>query len=163
MTVQQFDLIWPYMTNCWSFSSNSHNYGDYFLYRCVFGAKGRETSGHGVRAKKRRAINGCPAYLKIIPQYAGEDRDREVVGYTFKRLKNPHNDDHSLDTADMAKMNATLVDMVAYQLSLGKSIGDVRDIMRAKHDKVAEQHFLDAGGRKLDYQVVANILRHPKR
>jgi hypothetical protein len=63
----------------------------------------------------------------------------------------------------MAKMNSALVDMVAYQLFLGKSIGDVRDIMRAKHDPVAEKHLLDAGGRKMDYQVVANILRHPKR
>jgi hypothetical protein len=60
-------------------------------------------------------------------------------------------------------MNTALVDMVAYQLSLGKSVGDVRDLMRAKHDPVAERHFLDAGARKMDYQVVANILRHPKR
>jgi hypothetical protein len=161
MTVQQFDLVWPYMTNCWSFNSNSYQYGDHFLYRCVFGAKGRETVGHGVRAKKRRAVNGCPAYLKMIPQYVGEPR--RVVGYVLQRLKSPHNDDHTLDTADMARMNTALVDMVAYQLSLGKSVGDVRDLMRAKHDKVAEKHFLDAGGRKMDYQVVANILRHPKR
>jgi hypothetical protein len=73
------------------------------------------------------------------------------------------NDDHSIDTADVAKMNSALVDVVAYQLSLGKVIGDVRDVKRAKHDPVAEKHFLDAGGSKLDYQVVANILRHPKR
>ena len=162
MTVQQFDLVWPYMTNCWNFNSNSSQYGDYFLYRCVFGAKGRGTAGHGVRAKKRRAITGCPAYLKMIPQYVGEPR--RVVGYVLQRLnKNPHNDDHSLDTADMVRMNSALVDMVAYQLSLGKSIGDVRDIMRAKHDTVAEKHFLDAGGKKMDYQVVANVLKHPKR
>jgi hypothetical protein len=161
LTVQQFELVWPYMTNCWSFNSNSYQYGDHFLYRCVFGAKGRGTAGYGVRAKKRRAVNGCPTYLKMIPQYVGEPR--RVVGYVLQRLKSPHNDDHTLDTADMARMNTTLVDMVAYQLSLGKSVGDVRDLMRAKHDPVAERHFLDAGGRKMDYQVVANILRHPKR
>jgi len=161
MTAQQFDLVWPYMTNCWSFNSNSYQYGDHFLYRCVFGSKRRETAGQGVRAKKRRAVNGCPTYLKMIPQYVGEPR--RVVGYVLQRLKGPHNDDHTLDTADMARMNTALVDMVAYQLSLGKSVGDVRDLMRAKHDKVAEKHFLDAGGRKMDYQVVANILRHPKR
>ena len=149
------------MTNCWTFNSNSHSYGDYFLYRCVFGAKDRGASGHGVRAKKRRAITGCPAFLKMIPQYVGEPGS--VVGYILQRPKNPHNDDHSLETADMVKMNSALVDMVAYQLSLGKSVGEVRDTMRAKHDKVAEKHFLDAGGRKMDYQVVANILRHPKR
>jgi hypothetical protein len=53
LTVQQFELVWPYMTNCWSFNSNSYQYGDHFLYRCVFGAKGRGTAGYGVRAKKR--------------------------------------------------------------------------------------------------------------
>lgn len=60
----------------------------------------------------------------------------------------------------MARMNSALVDMVAYQLSLGKSISEARDIMRAKDDKVAEQHFIDAGGPNLDCQVVANIARH---
>ena len=63
----------------------------------------------------------------------------------------------------MARMNSALVDMVVYQLSLGKSISEARDIMCAKDDKVAEQHFIDAGGPKLDYQVVANIARHYKR
>jgi hypothetical protein len=31
MPVQQFDLVWRYMTNCWSSNSNSYMYGDYFF------------------------------------------------------------------------------------------------------------------------------------
>jgi hypothetical protein len=31
LPVHQFEPVWPYMTNCWSFNSNSYQYGDHFL------------------------------------------------------------------------------------------------------------------------------------
>jgi hypothetical protein len=62
--------------------------------------------------------------------------------------------------ADGTVAKAAVVDEVLAD----EMVNEVDAILEEAYDEtVAEKLFLDVGGRKMDYQVVANILRRPKQ
>jgi hypothetical protein len=156
MTLDQYKAIWPYIDNFWVY--NKRNLGS-LQYRCLFGQKQKPSRGNGLRSKKVRDIFGCPCYMKIIPHVVSGD----TVGYTLERRGRSHASDHDLDTADKKRLNSGIARLVAEQVHSGVSAPEVRDIMHAMHDPIARQHFLDAGGQKLDLFAVHNLAQPFKR
>lgn len=156
MTLDQYKTIWPYIDNFWVY--NKRNLGS-LQYRCLFGQKQKPSRGSGLRPKKVRAIFGCPCYMKVIPYIVSGD----TVGYTLERRGHPHASDHDLEKTDKKRLNSGIARLVADQVHAGVSAPEVRDVMHAMHDPVARQHFLDAGGQKLDLFTVHNLAQPFKR
>jgi hypothetical protein len=157
MTVDQYKIIWPYIDNFWVY--NKRNLGS-LQYRCLFGQKQKPSRGNGLRpTKKVRDIFGCPCYMKIVPHIVSGD----TVGYTLERRGRSHASDHDLETTDKKRLNSGIARLVAEQIHAGVSAPEVRDVMHAMHDPIARQHFLDAGGQKLDLFTVHNLAQPFKR
>lgn len=156
MTLEQYKVIWPYIDNFWVY--NKRNLGS-LQYRCLFGQKQKPSRGDGIRPKKVRDIFGCPCYMKIVPHVLGGN----TVGYTLERRGRSHASDHDLEKTDKKRLNSGIARLVAEQVHAGVSAPEVRDIMHAMHDPVARQHFLDAGGQKLDLFTVHNLAQPFKR
>ena len=156
MTLEQYKVIWPYIDNFWVY--NKRNLGS-LQYRCLFGQKQKPSRGNGIRPKKVRDIFGCPCYMKIVPHVLGGN----TVGYTLERRGRSHASDHDLEKTDKKRLNSGIARLVAEQVHAGVSAPEVRDIMHAMHDPVTRQHFLDAGGQKLDLFTVHNLAQPFKR
>ena len=156
MTLEQYKTIWPYIDNFWVY--NKRNLGS-LQYRCLFGQKQKPSRGSGVRPKTVRAIFGCPCYMKVVPHIVSGN----TVGYTLERRGRSHAPNHDIEKTDMKRLNSGIARLVTEQVHAGVSAPEVRDVMHAMHDPVARQHFLDAGGQKLDLFTVHNLAQPFKR
>jgi hypothetical protein len=156
MTLEQYKAIWPYIDNFWVF--NKRGLG-FLQYRCLFGQKQKPSRGNGIRPKKIREIHSCPCFMKVVPHIVSGN----TVGYTLEIRGRSHASDHDLEKADKKRLNSGIARLVAGQIGAGLSAPEVRDIMHAMHDPIARQHFLDAGGQRLDLFNIHNLAQPFKR
>jgi len=161
LPAHEFQLIWPYCDNYWTFNREEQTQVN---YRCrvwrpenTRSVKIAEPENQRHKQSTRKIFD-CPCKITVTPVRSESSSDGAIVAYRVSVYRDTEHN-HTAEDIEPLKLNTAIMGIAGRLVSHDIPPPVVRRHLLSNHDPVAQQHFFDAGGKWLSLQTTKNASR----